>query len=93
MKCWLEDSEPETGSTAGESGSEVMERGRDAVVDLGEEAIVTPAADEVDPALSRPEGEERFSVEEDGDSERSIRCCLISTQSFPAATEIKAENK
>ena len=72
MKCWLEDSEPETGSTAGESGSEVMERGRDAVVDLGEEAIVTPAADEVDPALSRPEGEERFSVEEDGERSRAI---------------------
>lgn len=89
MKCWLENSEPETGSTAGESESEVMETGLEAVVDLGEDVMVTPAAEEVEPARSRPEAEERFSVEEEGDSERSIRCCFISTQSLPAATKME----
>ena len=84
-----EDSEPETGSTAGESESEVIETGLEAVFDLGDEPkfVVTPVAEEVDPARSRPVGEERFSVEEDGVSERSIRCCLMRTQSLPAATE------
>ena len=38
--------------------------------------------EEVDSVRSRPVVD-RFSVEEEGDKERSMRCCLIRMQSLP----------